>query len=172
MKASRWGTLLLAALVASSVQADGSGSPLDHFLCYKTKLPKGTPRFTPIPGVTLRDQFERITFDVKKPLDVCNPAQKFVEPVYDARTHLKAYAIKRARGEPRPKTRDSVVKNQFHPGGLRVVTKGAKVLLVPTSKSLDGTVPPPPAPRHTRSTTTPATTPSCREASGSRRSSG
>ncbi|OGZ41592.1 MAG: hypothetical protein A3C80_00100 [Candidatus Ryanbacteria bacterium RIFCSPHIGHO2_02_FULL_45_43] len=138
----------VALIVCASAEARAQAGtlPLDHFMCYKAKPPKGTPKFVPISEVMLWDQFERVTFEVKKPLGICNPAQKFEEPVYDAKTHLKAYAIKAMRDSAKPTERESLVKDQFHRNGLRMLTKRAQILLVPTSKDLGNVVPPPPDP--------------------------
>src|SRR3989344_3667527 len=135
--------LLAAIFVASTAKAQVVDGPLDHFACYTVRPLKGTPRFEPIPGVTLRDQFERVTFEVRRPLDICNPARKNDEPVSDAETHLKAYQVKPVRNSEKPIERESLVKDQFHRSGLRVITKRAQILLVPTSKNLGDVVPPP-----------------------------
>lgn len=136
----------LVLCVSAEARAQAGALPLDHFMCYRAKAPKGTPKFVPIPGVTLRDQFETVTFDVKKPLDICNPADKNGEGIKDPSTHLKAYAIKPMRDSAKPAERKSLVKDQFHRNGLRVLTKRAQILLVPTSKNLGNIVPPPPDP--------------------------
>src|SRR3990167_5345022 len=88
--------LLAAIFVASTAKAQVVDGQLDHFACYTGRPLKASPGFEPIPGVTLRDQFERVTFEVRRPLDICNPARKNDEPVSDAETHLKAYQIGRA----------------------------------------------------------------------------
>jgi hypothetical protein len=61
------------------VPAPVNQAQLDHFLCYKTKPTAGTPKFQPILGVTVDDQF--ITdpgnaFDLKQPTQLCTPVDK------------------------------------------------------------------------------------------------
>ena len=46
----------------------------DHFACYKAKTTAGTPRFVPVLGVTVDDQFGPRMVDVKKPVQLCVPA--------------------------------------------------------------------------------------------------
>ncbi len=57
--------------------------------CNKQKFPKDV-------SVTLSDRIEPGSrlYDVKKPLNLWTPAQKFDEPVTDPVTHLRGYAIK------------------------------------------------------------------------------
>src|SRR5206468_11103352 len=64
----------------------------DHYLCYKIKA---TTTFTPI-TVNLIDQFETTAADVKKPKDLCPPANKNNEGVIDPVTHEESYPIKAA----------------------------------------------------------------------------
>jgi hypothetical protein len=117
---------------------------LDHFLCYKTRTTKGTPKFEPISGVSLADQFEDKVFDVKKPVTLCTPASKDGEGIIDPDTHLKGYQIKKFKGEPRHERQTNIkVVNQF--GELFVDTIRPDRLLVPTAKDLDE-MPPPPYP--------------------------
>lgn len=50
-------------------------SPItDHYSCYKAKVTSGTPRFTPLLGVTSTDQFGSLTENLKKPTQLCVPA--------------------------------------------------------------------------------------------------
>lgn len=117
--------------------------PLDHYLCYGTKTPKGTPRFQPITMVTLTDQFESRVYDVKKPLTLCPPADKNGEGIADAEAHLRAYQLKLAKLTPRQpkhvKQTRIAVANQFHPAPnpLSVDTVKADRMLVPTAKCID-----------------------------------
>ena len=45
----------------------------DHLSCYKIALSAGSPRFLPIIGVTLVDQFGSLTVDLKRPMHLCTP---------------------------------------------------------------------------------------------------
>jgi hypothetical protein len=110
----------------------------DHFLCYKAKAQE---KFEP-EVVTLTDQFdtEPQTVEVKKPVSLCNPADKNDEGINDRNTHLKGYQIKPATAHL-PMT-NIKVRNQFHPEGSELVVDTIKPdrLLVPTAKNLTGPV--------------------------------
>ncbi len=139
---------LLLAFVAGVlwVSTAYATAPLDHFQCYRAKASKDAPKFVPIPDIGLSDQFELIRYDVKRPLDLCNPAEKRGEPVLDSKTHLKAYRIVPKKGEPKHVARKGIVVfNQFHPNGLTLETRPANQLLVPSSKD-HNVMPPPPDP--------------------------
>jgi hypothetical protein len=85
----------------------------DHFLCYKAKTTKETPKFVRR-KVTLDDQFENGEFTIRKPAGLCNPVDKNGEGIGDPDTHLKGYKIKEARGEPKHVKQTNVqVDNQF-----------------------------------------------------------
>jgi len=83
---------------ALSIGDPAGARPLDHFLCYKAKRAREGPRFQPVAGVRLVDQFEDKDFDVKKPRTLCNPADKDGGSINDPATHLKGYQIKEVRG--------------------------------------------------------------------------
>jgi hypothetical protein len=115
---------------------------IDHFLCYSAKTTKGTPKFGPL-NVTLKDQFDEGAFSVKKPVSLCNPADKNNEGINDPNTHLKGYQILPETVHVR--VTGIIVKNQFHPGGLSFDTIKPDRLLVPTAKCIDdppGSCPP------------------------------
>jgi len=66
---------------------------LDHFLSYKVRRTKGTPKFEKR-EVTLTDQFESgVLFEVKKPKELYNPADKNSEGIINLDTHLLGYEI-------------------------------------------------------------------------------
>jgi hypothetical protein len=114
---------------------------LDAFLCYDVAASKGTPRFSPVPGVHLVDWLEDARFTVTEPRALCNPADLEGEGVHDPVTHLDRYQIvpvfKRA---PRAKAAGVSVETALGVVQLDVV-RGDK-LLVPAAKSL---ATPPPA---------------------------
>jgi hypothetical protein len=115
---------------------------VDHFLCYQVKTTPGTPKFVPIPGVHLVDQFETGDFDIKKPVSLCTPADKNSEGILDPLTHVKGYEIDAVKGSPKHVKQTNIrVDNQF--GTLLVDTIKPDRLLVPTAKSLTGPVGPP-----------------------------
>ena len=66
---------------------------LDRFLCYSVRTTPRTPPFEPVSGLKLTDEFEEKAFDVKRPIHLCNPANKNDEGITDAITHIEAYRI-------------------------------------------------------------------------------
>ncbi|HJQ85408.1 MAG TPA: hypothetical protein VKA21_15080 [Candidatus Binatia bacterium] len=119
---------------------------LDDFLCYKGKSSAGQPKFTPITGVHLVDQFDDVMVDVTRPRQLCLPADKNEEGIVDTVTHLQAYSIRTAAGSPRHTPRENLlVTNQL--GFLRVNTIRPDLLLVPVAKSLTGPQPTEPDPQ-------------------------
>ncbi len=130
---------------------------LDHFACYKAtpaKASRGTPpfpKFTPT-TVTAVDQFstgepnDQHELDLKKPLVICNPANKNDEDASAPghATHLAGYQAKLTKTDPRqPKLTPSVhtVVNQI--GLLKLKVTAVDRLLVPAAKALgtEGTPP-------------------------------
>jgi hypothetical protein len=115
---------------------------LDDFLCYRSKQSSGEPKFAPITGIHLVDQFEDVTYALTKARNLCLPADKNAEGTIDAVTHLASYSLALAAGSPRHVPQQNVlVTNQL--GFIRVNTIKADLLLVPTAKSLASQ---PPAP--------------------------
>jgi hypothetical protein len=107
----------------------------DHFLCYKAKQTRKTERFTPVRDVLLKDQFESKKFDIRKPLELCNPVNKNDEGIKNRETHLVDYVIRGSEGEPRlDRLPTARVDNQF--GTLFVDIKKPVTLLVPSSKDI------------------------------------
>jgi hypothetical protein len=131
---------LSAFLAISAVEA--RAEHLDHFLCYTVKASKGSPKFTPITGLSLDDQFEQGLFSVTAMSVLCVPAQKESEPLTNPEIHLMGYAIKGATVQATgvPRTNRTVV-NQL--GALTVNVGAAGRLLVPSLKSLDSDPGPP-----------------------------
>ncbi|MCH7923324.1 MAG: S8 family serine peptidase [Nitrospinae bacterium] len=111
---------------------------LDHFLSYKVKRTKKTPKFVKR-VVSLADQFETKDFKVKKPKFLLTPADKGGEGINDPVHHLKAYKIKKTKGQGKHvKQKNIKVDNQF--GTIFVDTKKPDLLLVPTLKDPDNPV--------------------------------
>ncbi len=105
---------------------------VDPFGCYKSPATHGSPKFVaPAAGLALANTFESETFVVKKPHDLCAPADVGGGRV-DAVTHLETYPIAPAKGQPKhvPHT-GLTVTDQFGP--LTLDTVKADMLLVPTA---------------------------------------
>jgi hypothetical protein len=69
---------------------------LAHFNCYRTR-DLGHPRFVPQRNVSIVDQFDSSTIDVRKPYLLCAPASEDASTVADPSTHLCCYKT-RAHG--------------------------------------------------------------------------
>jgi hypothetical protein len=121
-------------------ERDCGGVEDETALCVPRSFPKGLQ-------VTLTDQFGAgRRFDVQKPVNLCNPADKNSEGIQEPAIHLTGYQIKLAKGQPPHGGRTEIrVLNQFHPdrGELRVDTVKPDRLLVPTATSQTGPVDPP-----------------------------
>jgi hypothetical protein len=111
---------------------------IDHYLCYKAK-PK-----PPFSGayLFLQDAFGNAGVSVSKPKDLCAPANKNGEGVYDPATHEEAYPMK-IMGSAQPPQSNLTVTDQF--GTLHVDTLKLDRLLVPTNKAIGSPLPPAPA---------------------------
>jgi hypothetical protein len=124
---------------------------LDHFACYKTaaaKAPKGAapfPKFAPT-SVTAADTLATRQLDLKKPLVVCNPADKNGEdptaPAHAA--HLEGYAAKLTKTVPPQAKPAKTVLGVTNPlGPLALEVKAPERVLVPSAKALgSGGAPP------------------------------
>ncbi len=108
----------------------------DHFACYEI-LPT---KFTPVPDVSLVDQFGSAVTTVNRPHYLCAPADKKGEdPSAPSHPdHLTAYLL---RGKPVKKL-NQTVSNQF--GTIVLDAVKPSQLLVPTAKSLAAPAPPAP----------------------------
>ena len=114
---------------------------LNHFQCYKLKPPSYVPRA----GVSLDDQFGPGIVDVKRPVTLCNPADKNDEDpsAPSDPDHLVAYKMRQT--SPAFARRTGVtVAHQFGTFVFDVVKPDR--LLVPSAKSHDATPPAPTAP--------------------------
>ena len=105
---------------------------VDHFDCYKSKVTKDTPKFAPIEGLVLEDQFGTQPVVVKKPSRLCAPVDvDGGDPSAPGhRDHLLCYRIKAPRF-----TRVSpiFVNNQFGPETLDAIKPSE--LCVPSLKN-------------------------------------
>ncbi|MFQ5800088.1 MAG: hypothetical protein ACE5H0_15535, partial [Bacteroidota bacterium] len=129
----------MAFFLSAADSIPDPSTDLDHYLSYKVKRTE----FEKL-EVTLTDQFESdVLFEVKKPKEIYNPADKNGEGIIDPDTHLVGYKIKRAKTEPRQpkhvKQTNIEVVNQF--GTIFVDTKKPDRLLVPSLKDLDTPIP-------------------------------
>ena len=120
---------------------DGESHSVDHFLCYKVKLPKGT-KFPKDIQVTLADQFidpegNGVTqsFDLKKPKRLCNPVDKNGEGIKNDEGHLMCYEVKRPKGAPKHEKTVVFLSDQFGEANFWE-TKKEKELCVPAEKTL------------------------------------
>ena len=137
------GALLGRAAVGQAACTPPLDSCLDDFTCYLSWVNKDITPFTPIPSVSLVDQFESATVTVSGTAMLCLPANKNAEGVVDNVTHLMAYQIKRQT--PKHIRRGTIrVTNQLEE--IRVDTVKPELLLVPTAKTLTQPGPPPPNP--------------------------
>lgn len=128
----------VACLVTLAAAASGQQPPtppLDHFRCYF--IPEQT--VLPQEALSLQDQFdipnqvfERVR-DIR-PVRLCNPVAKIhrniVTTITNPKAHLMLFQI-----DPQPIVpRDVVVRNQF--GRQTLAVRDARVLAVPTAKTL------------------------------------
>ncbi|MCH6567989.1 MAG: hypothetical protein IH801_06445, partial [Nitrospinae bacterium] len=110
---------------------------LGHFLCYKTRRVRKTPRFSGT-QLVLFDQFEDRSFKVRRrPRLLCTPADKNGGGIGDPANHLRSYRIKRTSGKPF-RLESIEVNNQF--GDLFVDIRREFRILVPTLKDPDNPV--------------------------------
>jgi hypothetical protein len=108
---------------------------VDHFKCYKVKSSKDAPKFAPILGVAIKDQFtpEPKLFDLKKPARLCNPVDKNGEGIKSPDVHLLCYQAKPARRQPKHVPFKGIqVNNQFGPEQLDTLRE--EELCVPSQK--------------------------------------
>jgi hypothetical protein len=108
---------------------------IDPFLCYRTRLTPLTPRFTPLDGLALEDQFESGPMDVRKQDSLCIPASVDGDGILDAETHRLAYRIAVPSGEDRHERLSGIVVED-RLGILEIATVRATDLLVPAGKGL------------------------------------
>lgn len=126
-------------LVPSAKDPNGMPDELDnvqinHFKCYDTKYYKFEPKWEKKRTVTLTDQFGSMTMELKKPRQLCLPAEKIHDDVTSEipseENYLLCYDLKKIKGEPKFKKQNVFVNNQFGPDELEV--KKPKKLCVPS----------------------------------------
>ncbi|MBW2373533.1 MAG: hypothetical protein JRF70_13455 [Deltaproteobacteria bacterium] len=125
---------------AASVFCAGLCTGVSPFHCYSVKESKGTDKFQ-ARTVNLDDDLEDKDFEAKKPVALCNPVNVsspvLTIPALDLDEHLKAYAIKEAKGEPKHvkvQGIDLLVPNLLIVSS--VDTSKPDRLLVPSTKSI------------------------------------
>ena len=122
----------------------GGAGCVNPFVCYKSAITKGQPKFSSESGINLDDEIEAGLFDAKVPFELCIPAEIDDQEVQNPDVRHVAYKIKKSTGEPKHvKHTDILVEDHF---GTHVFdTKKPELLLVPADLSLLGpTAPPPP----------------------------
>jgi hypothetical protein len=106
---------------------------LGSFRCYQAKPSAGSAKFTPILGVRANGTFDDVLVDLKKPLQLCAPADTTAEPLSDPQTHLEAYAIKLQQGQPKPVPQSGrQITSQL--GTMVVDTAKSSQLMLPTAE--------------------------------------
>jgi hypothetical protein len=137
-----------AALLAPSATALGSGgvglvdtTGADHFECYRTATPKGTPAFVTIPGVRVADQFGTALYDLKKITKLCAPTNKNGEDptAPEHQGHYVCYQAKPAQGSSQTFQPQTVSINNTNFGGTVLVVHAVTELCVPAFKDVAGT---------------------------------
>jgi hypothetical protein len=100
-------------------------------LCYKTRVTRGTPRFAPVAGLRLADQFQSGAVDVKKPVALCSAADEDGGSAQDPSAYQQAFLITPPKGSPPLRVRHRLtVVDPF--GTLEIDATGPDRLLVPT----------------------------------------
>ena len=136
------GCVLALGLFAPAAGAQST----DDYLCYKSKVSKGTTRFSKVGGLSVTDSLETGTVDVKKPKLICAPASVDGQ-TDDPDTHLAAYAAKATKGSPQHSRLENFrVATEL--GVMFLNTIKADLLLVPSSVSQDVPVNAPDAGSH------------------------
>lgn len=132
---NRWVFLTLALVLTVLALADvpetqAQAIPLgNHYKCYEVI----NGPLVPVPALTLTDQF--ITQTVTGPLKMhylCNPVKKNASGIVNAGLHYVCYDIPGALPAPRTVR----IVNQFHTGGLTISVQQARLLCLPSSKTL------------------------------------
>lgn len=106
----------------------------DAFLCYGGQAAKGAPKFTPMPGVEVKDPYEDLLFTVTEPREVCNPAVR--GEGFLTATHLLRYQLAAPERTPRTLPKHVVAVTEF--GTVALDAIAGDELLVPAAKSLNG----------------------------------
>jgi hypothetical protein len=94
MKHTFAASCLLVAAAAVGAEAGIVTSSPDHYLCYKAALARGQDRLPKDLAKSLEDRFGGPqTFDVKKVVAICNPADRDGSGTSHPAVHLEGYAI-------------------------------------------------------------------------------
>jgi hypothetical protein len=132
-------------VAGTSADANGDGIPdecHDHFMFYRVTGTTCGPDYQKFGPVQLADQLDSANYTILAPKGLGLPADKNLEGVADDVTHLTEYKVKRSPGEPGFQSLvDVQVVNQCN--DLLVEVKKPVSVLVPTNKSLVGSIPPP-----------------------------
>ena len=115
---------------------------VNPFVCYKSKPTKGFPKFGGASAVSLSDDLESGSFDIKNQFELCVPAAVNNVGVLDPGIRQVAYKLRPASGQPKHVKQTGIVV-QDHFGIRSYDTKKAELLLAPANLSL---VSPPSAP--------------------------
>lgn len=112
-------------LVPAGVMLGSAATPLaagtsDHFMCYKVKVTKGTPKFPKGLQATVDDLFEDRAYDIRKPTKLCFPVDKNGEGITNETQNLLCYLVKRAKGEPKHVQVVDQINTADQFGGLEV----------------------------------------------------
>ena len=118
------------------------GTPgVNDFLCYRTAITRGAPPFVPVAGVRLVDQFESRTVKVRKPMDLCAPADVSGAGTIEPAALMESFIIRPVAGSahfvPRRRVPVSNVLGTFSVDMLRPTW-----LLMPTVERAQASIPP------------------------------
>lgn len=136
MKSVPFMVTAVALILGQSAWAQAPGN---HYMCYQAALAKGQPKFA---GDTksLQDQFAGPQpFDVKKIVEICNPADKNSEGIPYPLVHEEGYQIRPQKGAPKFVAVDRTVTDQFGSHPLTISKEDS--LLDVTPKALGSTPP-------------------------------
>jgi hypothetical protein len=125
----------LAAILAAAPTAAQSPPPdVDHYLCYRAVLASGSPAFTPLPRTLLDQLPPAITYDLRRVVTLCNPADKNAEGTVHPHVHQVGYRLRPRRGSPRFVKSTHATLDQL--GARSLLLMRAESLLVPSTKVL------------------------------------
>ncbi|HYC23852.1 MAG TPA: PQQ-dependent sugar dehydrogenase [Candidatus Bathyarchaeia archaeon] len=108
---------------------------IDHYACYRATLAKGQAKLPAGTITHLEDQFttpDAPTFNVKRAISICTPAQVGATTPLDPNTHQEGYAIRAAPPSPRFTRSNHLTVDEF--AGRNLTVTGPASLLVPSNK--------------------------------------
>ncbi len=136
---------LIVAVMILSIVAVGDAAIVsgpDTYLCYKASLAKGQPKLAKDLTTSLDDRFAAAqTFDVKRVIGVCSPANRDGTGITNPAVHLESFAIKAEKGAPKLVKTDVVAQDPFD---LRTLTVTGRVALLDVTPLALGASPPSP----------------------------